>query len=348
MLITLDPPFAVEDDDAPFHFRGWAQVTDPAAPDTRLHVNGVEAPIVVTHRPPRLAEFHPGVEALRFHADADLPALLRAAPAERVREPFLLEATVTTEGRARTFEYAVTDAWLARVFGRPVRARPVPPPHLQVRVAGAAAGQFHASGVRVADQIEALLAGAGLPLARFGSILDFGCGPGRLTAILHERRPDAALHGSDIDPETIAWAQASLGGVADFRVNPPGPPLPFPDASMDLICAISVFTHLPEDLQFAWLADLKRVLRPGCVLLTTKLNAAAYDLPPQVKAEAAEAGFAFWGEAAATDGLPGFYRLAYHGDDYVRREWGRLFEVLHVGAHDLNDTQDAVLLRKPS
>jgi SAM-dependent methyltransferase len=345
MLITLNPPYRLRTEDQVFVFIGWAQVTNPAAPDIRLSLNGVDVPIMITCRPPRLDQFFTGIEALAFVAKVDFAAALRgfASPAE----PFLLEARVTTEGVSRTFEYAVTEGWLAQVFGRPVRARAMPPEHLQVRVAGAAAGEFHGTGVAAARRIAEILEAAGHPLSRHRTILDFGCGPGRLAACIHDLHPRARIHACDIDPEAIAWAADALGDVARFHVNGAEPPLPFADESFDLIYAISVFTHLPEDLQHAWLAELRRVLKPGGILLTTMLNVATFDLPDTVKADGAARGFAYWGDAAPTEGLPGFYRLTYHTHDYVRREWGRGFEVLHLGNHDLNGAQDAVVLRRP-
>jgi SAM-dependent methyltransferase len=345
MLITLDPPYRLRTEDLSFTFKGWAQVTDPSAPDIHLSLNGLDVPLTITRRPPRLDQFFTGIEALAFIAEVDFAQTL--APLARPAEPFLLEATVTTDGHPRTFEYAVTDAWLTRVFGRPLRARPMPPEHLQVRVAGAAAGEFHATGVAAARRIADILEAADHPLTGQRTILDFGCGPGRLAACIRDLHPRALLYGCDIDPEAIAWARASLHDVGRFIVSGAEPPLPFDDGSFDLVYAISVFTHLPEDLQHAWLAELRRVLKPGGILLTTTLNPAAYDLPASVKADGAVRGFAYWGDAAATEGLPGFYRLAYHSHDYVRREWGRAFEVLHVGDHDLNGTQDAVVLRRP-
>jgi SAM-dependent methyltransferase len=345
-IITLDPPYRIPSDADDFVLIGWAQVADPAAPDITLTLNGIEFPVMLAEQP--LVRHHfPGMTAKSVVAKVDFAWLFRALPAKALEDPFLLRATVTTDGYARTFEYAVTDAWLRRLSGRPLKALPVPPEHLQVRVAGAAAGGFHAAGRRTAAQIAGILAGAGALPAPHARILDFGAGPGRLIQPMHNLFPTARLSGSDIDAEAIGWAQRHLGHIADFRVNAPEPPLPFPDEAFDLIYSISIFTHLPEQMQWGLLSELRRILKPGGVLLTTKLDPAAYDLPADVKAQGVGSGFAFWGGAAATEGLPGFYRLAYHTKDYVAREWGRYFEVLHIGAHDLNDTQDAVLLRRP-
>lgn len=343
-LISLDPPYRLGEDQDRFRFIGWSEVDDPSQPDIHLFINGVELP-VMTAAMPSVQEHYPGVLACSIYAEVDFAAVLRDTP---IKEPFLLEATVISDERSRLFEYEVSEGWLKKVFGRPVRRRRIPPEHLQVRVTGAAAGQFHVTGWRVAEQIAGILERGGAPLTGARRILDFGCGPGRVISSVKDMHPSAELFGSDIDAEAIAWAQENLGDVADFRVNGAEPPLPFDDETFDLIYSISIFTHLPEDMQWKMLAELRRILKPNGILLTTKLNPEAYDLPPEVRSEGVERGFVYWGDADATEGLPGFYRLAYHTEPYVRREWGRYFDVLHVGSHDLNNTQDAVLLRRPS
>jgi hypothetical protein len=80
--------------------------------------------------------------------------------------------------------------------------------------------------------------------------------------------------------------------------------------------------------------------------LTTKTNPFAYGLPQALQDEARAKGFLYTPDSFATEGLPDFYRLAYHTPDYVRAVWGEYFDVLHIGSHDLNTSQDAVLLRR--
>jgi ubiquinone/menaquinone biosynthesis C-methylase UbiE len=56
---------------------------------------------------------------------------------------------------------------------------------------------------------------------------------------------------------------------AQFEVNGLAPPLAYEANHFDFIYALSVFTHLPESLQTAWMSELARVLKPGGYLLMT-------------------------------------------------------------------------------
>ena len=106
----------------------------------------------------------------------------------------------------------------------------------------------------------------GSPTVRL-SILDFGCGCGRMTRYLDMMREWRAFR-SEINEKHVAWCQANLRNV-DTRLNGIRPPLPFDDGSMDLVYSLSLFTHLPEHLASEWLNDLARVLKPGALLITT-------------------------------------------------------------------------------
>lgn len=142
---------------------------------------------------------------------------------------------------------------------------PVPPPRLRYLVAGTpGARYFLESGREAAQTLAGFLAEAGYPLERRRSILDFGCGCGRI--LRRFTRAGPRLSGCDLNPKLVAWCRANLPGEA-FETNEVEPPLPFADASFDLVYAFSVFTHLPEALQRPWLVELGRVLEPGGILL---------------------------------------------------------------------------------
>ena len=145
---------------------------------------------------------------------------------------------------------------------------PVPPPRLIVRVAGTPdVSWFLESGRAAASAIRGALERAGRPIEELDSILDFGCGCGRVT-----RRwaglDGVHVHGSDRNAAAIAWCRANLG-FARFETNELAPPLPHGSGTFDLVYALSVFTHLTERLGLAWAEELARVLRPGGYLLLT-------------------------------------------------------------------------------
>ncbi|WP_296597194.1 bifunctional 2-polyprenyl-6-hydroxyphenol methylase/3-demethylubiquinol 3-O-methyltransferase UbiG [Phenylobacterium sp.] len=343
--ITLDPPYVLDDTATSFTFRGWTEVDDEDAPDVEVRINDRAVPVELSPRP-QVRRFFPGLQVRSLAAAADFREILAGCDTQQGDGGFLLRVSVRSNHRERTFEYAVSDAWMAAVFGPGLKARPVAPANLQIRVAGAAAGAFCSQGEIEARRLEALAAAAGQPIDDGQTVLDFGCGPGRLVSALAPRHRETAFCGADIDAEAIGWCRSRMGDLGAFAVNQPAPPLPYDDGAFDLVYSLSTFTHMPADLQFAWLDELRRVLKRGRLLITTIMNPFAYDLPAPLKAAAAKDGFVYWGDAPETEGLPSFYRLAYHTHDYVRRAWARGFEVLAIGGHDLNDTQDSVLLRR--
>src|SRR5262249_30073942 len=145
--------------------------------------------------------------------------------------------------------------------------KPVPPSALLLRELDTADPSFYLDSGRVSvEAAEAALTKLGRSLGDCRRILDFGCGVGRATRWLAARAPGAAVAASDVDPQAIAWLRENLPGV-DARVNGALPLLPFDDGSFDFVTAFSVFSHLDEAYQDAWLAELRRVTVPGAVLV---------------------------------------------------------------------------------
>lgn len=130
---------------------------------------------------------------------------------------------------------------------------------------------------------------------RFGGrtdldVLEWGCGPGRLIRHIPSLLPGARVTGADYNTRSIAWCRANLPGIA-FAENGLNPPLPFADASFDVIYNFSVFTHLSEPVQLAWAGELHRVLRPGgLVICTTHGDAYRYLLAGAEERRRYEAG----------------------------------------------------------
>lgn len=118
------------------------------------------------------------------------------------------------------------------------------------------------------QRFEAVLNRHGRSFRTAASILDFGCGRGRLTQYLFEFAPAAAIFGCDVDRGAIRYCQQKFPR-GSFVINHPRPPLPLSDAQFDLVYSYSVFTHLSETNHQAWLRELSRHLKPGGIMLHT-------------------------------------------------------------------------------
>lgn len=162
-------------------------------------------------------------------------------------------------------------------------------------------------------------------------VLDFGCGSGRaLRHFTAEAEQCEEFLACDIHGPSIDWLDAHLAPFRCFR-NEALPPLPLPDDTLDLVYAVSVFSHLTDSMA-AWLLELRRVLRPDGLLLVTFQ------------------GPARWAQRAAGAGLPPIEVLGQHVDEpgatffdghgphiylapwWVREHWSRAFDILAL--HD--------------
>jgi SAM-dependent methyltransferase len=184
-------------------------------------------------------------------------------------------------------------------------------------------------------------------------VLDWGVGCGRVARHFPADHSDA-LTGCDIDRDNIEWCSRHLPGT--FVASQLTPPLPFGDASFDIVYGISVFTHFREAMQLRWLEELARVTAPGALLLLTTHGQTAIDFSRLSPAEYARVtqdvqrtGIVVSGTNTQLDGHAeheGEYVNVYHSADYVRRTWGRFFDVLHIlPGYILH--HDLVVLRKP-
>lgn len=226
----------------------------------------------------------------------------------------------------------------------------VPPPVMRIRVThrGHDVGGFIKGGEESRRALEAGLAAAGRSLGDFGSALDFGCGSGRTLRAFRDRPAGLRLTGTDVDLEAVAWCRDHLD-FAEFAVNSALPPLECPDDAFDLAWAISVFTHLDESYQFAWLEELARVLRPGGILLATIHGEHVWrGLPPWTVRRIRDRGFAFARTGAFAGVLPDWYQMTWHSAAYVAREWSKWFQVVdHIEQGAMHGFQDLIVLRRP-
>jgi len=257
-----------------------------------------------------------------------------------------LEAT-----RAQLADLEIALAQVRYLVRREGKTLPIPPKHLQVRVVGSYQPGFLESGFSICRDLERILSPAGRKLSDFTRLLDWGCGSGRVIRAMRALLPSAELFGTDIDPEAIAWLQENCAPIADFRVAPHRPPMSYPNSSFDFVLGLSVFTHLPEDMQFEWLSELSRIAAPGALLVLTTSGEKNYrNLDDATRRILDEKGFFYadlvnYGRSIS---LPDFYQNTFHSLDYIRREWSKYFEIVDLQPAGMQAHQDAILLRKPA
>jgi SAM-dependent methyltransferase len=135
--------------------------------------------------------------------------------------------------------------------------------HSMARGSAAAGGSMY-----YADLVADALREGGLEVAGARRALDFGCSSGRVVRVLAAAYPEVEWHGSDPIPEAVHWARENLPGIA-FQVGPERPPLPYNDGQFDFAFAISIWSHFAEPAALAWLEEMRRVIRPGGLLVVT-------------------------------------------------------------------------------
>jgi SAM-dependent methyltransferase len=139
---------------------------------------------------------------------------------------------------------------------------PVPPAGLRVLVNGVPElDWFLASGRAQTSYLRDVLTEVGRPPQEMESILEFGCGCGRMTRWWADLA-GPQIHACDYNRELVDWCKAALPFV-QVTTNDLQPPLPYEDDHFDFVYAFSVFTHLSVDLARQWLAELERVVKPG-------------------------------------------------------------------------------------
>ena len=101
------------------------------------------------------------------------------------------------------------------------------------------------------------------------NILDWGCGPGRVIRHLpsYIQNP-CKYYGTDYNKKYIKWCSRNLTNI-NFSLNKLQPPLEYQSNFFDVIYGISIFTHLSEEMHYAWFKDLMRVLKLGGILFLT-------------------------------------------------------------------------------
>lgn len=214
---------------------------------------------------PLAVQARPVTDVLYERLDEALIAEVRAraTAAPELRELHGIAGDEATQ-RELTLQYG---AWLAvpGLLRRTGLVSDRAPDHIHAMVHGPMAG---AGGLLEADLIISALHSAGATVDDVRAALDFGCSSGRVLRVLAAAYPDVSWRGCDPNQGAIEWASAHLPGVA-FFVGPQRPPLALHDGELDLVSAISIWSHFAPSLGLRWFAEMHRVLAPGGHLVFT-------------------------------------------------------------------------------
>ena len=212
----------------------------------------------------------------------------------------------------------------------------------------------------LADHLK-ILAAAKKYEVNIESYLDFGCASGRVLRHFCAQSEIPNLWGTDINGRHIRWLNDYLPPRLKVVHNNCVPQIPIADNSMDVVSAFSVFTHI-DTFETAWLAELYRVLKPGGLCYLTVHNDDTWNLLKTAEDEngllkrfrTVDPNF----DELLKHDIPverkcfrytdlGPYRaLVVHSNAYLKKTWGRFFDILEIQGRAHGYMQSVLIGRK--
>ncbi|HEX4751163.1 MAG TPA: FkbM family methyltransferase [Bryobacteraceae bacterium] len=188
------------------------------------------------------------------------------------------------------------------------------------------------------------------------AVMDFGCSSGR---VLRHFLPEMREHGwkvtgVDVSARRIEWMRRNFPQEFQVYTGTALPILPFESNTFDVIYGFSVFTHI-KFLWDMWLLELRRVLKPGGLLIQSIHTENAWTFfarhghqewarnalgPLSVQEENLPHDFVYFGDIASSQ--------VFWRKDIARAFWGRYFgDVTILPPPEKYWYQDWVVARKP-
>lgn len=186
------------------------------------------------------------------------------------------------------------------------------------------------------------------------TILDWGIGTGRVAVPLKRLlRPNARVLGVDVDRVNAKWCHENYPDI-ETAVSDFFPPLDFESSSIDMIYGISVMTHLTEGAQYAWLKELRRILKPGglCVLTTHGEYALAKYPELGTRLVVEQLNLIGISDLILDQNLgpkldmKKYYRGTFQTRKQVEEQWSRFLDVVAFYPAGLDAFQDVVVMRR--
>jgi SAM-dependent methyltransferase len=207
-------------------------------------------------------------------------------------------------------------------------------PDLEARAVGSSGDQALVQGFQIYELFKALSEKHGRGVAASSSVLDFGCGWGRVIRFFLKDVTPQNLLGIDVNEKVVEICRRT-NQWCRFQPCERLPPSGLETDSFDLIYAFSVFSHLSEEAHALWLDEFERLLKPGGVLLLTTFPRALLATsnwsevvdrfsPVEPWLSAYDRGeYCYVAEAEANP----HFGTAFIPEQYVREHWTKHFDV---------------------
>lgn len=116
----------------------------------------------------------------------------------------------------------------------------------------------------------ALLIGEGL--RPNSTLMDFGCGTGRLAQQVIPWMDGGRYIGIDISRTMLAHARSTANAIPDVRcafefVHQSGTAFSVREKSVDMVCVFSVFTHMEHEDSYKYLREIRKIVKDDGVLV---------------------------------------------------------------------------------
>jgi SAM-dependent methyltransferase len=190
------------------------------------------------------------------------------------------------------------------------------------------------------------------------AVLDLGAATGRVARHFAAQLPGSEVWCADINLDHVRWVNKFLAPAVRAFQNTSVPHLPFEDNTFDVVTGFSLFSHI-EAFDHAWILEVRRVLKPGGLMIFTANVDNWQDVDeswPAYKAVSRHPLFQeeWIGRPMDTDrrvfrwnNSGSYSSIVFLTEEYVRREWAILMELVAVHPY-FTQYQTGVVLRKPA
>lgn len=226
-------------------------------------------------------------------------------------------------------------------------------------------GDYHAnwwmSGWRDLAGIRTAAEGLGIDIEKM-RYYEMGCASGRVVRHV-VNTTQAEIWCSDINVRHIDWILKFMGPRVKAFHSTALPFLPLESNYFDVVSAFSVFTHI-DDLEVNWLAELRRILRPGGLAYLTVCTEDTWeeykrgwikehlmplaDLIVDYKIDDAlfegslpSEKTVFWWPTRDI-----YNSSVFHSKSYIKNVYGRFFDIVDI-IRNGHTYQDVLILKKP-